>query len=86
MYAAKFARTESPSLPINFFMGALIIIPAVTAKRLARNLTEMLLIAVLVAVAATAIGTLLASRLHQETGPVIVTVAACFFSLSFLRW
>lgn len=66
-------------------MGALIIIPAATAKRLAKNLTEMLLIAVLVAVAATVSGTLLALRLHRETGSVIVTVAACIFLLSFLR-
>lgn len=66
-------------------MGALIIIPAAAAKRLAKNLTEMLLIAVLVAVAATVTGTWLASQLHHETGPVIVTVASCIFLLSFLR-
>jgi zinc transport system permease protein len=66
-------------------MGALIIIPAATAKRLAKNLTGMLLTAVMVAVAATLTGTWLASRFHRETGPVIVTVAACIFLLSFLR-
>jgi len=66
-------------------MGALIIIPAVTAKRLAKNLTGMLLTAALAAVAATIAGTWLASYLHRETGPVIVTVAACIFLLSFLR-
>lgn len=66
-------------------MGALIIIPAATAKRLAKNLTGMLLIAVLVAVAATVTGTWLASWLHRETGPLIVTVAACMFLFSFLR-
>ena len=66
-------------------MGALIIIPAATAKRLARNLTGRLLTAVVVAMAATVTGTWLASRAHRETGPVIVTVAACIFLLSFLR-
>ena len=66
-------------------MGALIIIPAATAKRLARNLTGMLLTAVVVAMAATVTGTWLASRVHRETGPVIVTIAACIFLLSFLR-
>lgn len=66
-------------------MGALIIIPAATAKRLANNLTEMLLIAVLVAVTTTIAGTWLASWIHGETGPLIVTVAACLFFLSFLR-
>jgi zinc transport system permease protein len=66
-------------------MGALIIIPAATAKRLAKNLTGMLLTAVLIAVAASIAGTWLATHLHRETGPVIVTVAACVFLLSFLR-
>jgi ABC-type Mn2+/Zn2+ transport system permease subunit len=66
-------------------MGALIIIPAATAKRLARNLTGMLVIAVVVAVIATAAGTGLAFWLHRETGPLIVTVAAGLFLFSFLR-
>jgi ABC-type Mn2+/Zn2+ transport system permease subunit len=66
-------------------MGALIIIPAATAKRLARNLTGMLLIAVLVSVIATVAGTGLAFWLHRETGPLIVIVAAGLFLLSFLR-
>ena len=66
-------------------MGALIIIPAATAKRLAKNLTQMLLIAVLVAVVATVAGTWLASWLHRETGSFIVTSAACMFLLSFPR-
>jgi|SRR6185437_5877076 len=66
-------------------MGALIIIPAATAKRLANNLTTMLVVAVTIAVAATVIGTWLAGWLHHETGPLIVTFAAAFFALSFLR-
>src|SRR6185437_8605741 len=66
-------------------MGALIIIPAATAKRLASNLTTMLVVAVTIAVAATLLGTWLAGWLHRETGPLIVSVAAGFFILSFLR-
>lgn len=66
-------------------MGALIIIPAATAKRLARNLTEMLALAVVVAVLATVAGTVLAESLHRESGPLIVTVAAACFGLSLLR-
>ena len=66
-------------------MGALIIIPAATAKRLARNLTGMLVIAVSVALISTAGGTWLAAALHREIGPWIVTVAAACFLLSFLR-
>ncbi len=66
-------------------MGALIIIPAATAKRLTRNLTGMLATAVVLAAAATMCGTLLAAGLHRETGPVIVTVSAGMFLLSLLR-
>jgi ABC-type Mn2+/Zn2+ transport system permease subunit len=66
-------------------MGALIIIPAATAKRVASNLTTMLLGASALAVVATVAGTWLAVWLHRETGPLIVLVAAMFFALSFLR-
>jgi zinc transport system permease protein len=66
-------------------MGALIIIPAVTAKRLARNLTAMLQAAVAISVFSTLVGTLAAGWLHRPTGPLIVVVAAVGFLLSFLR-
>lgn len=66
-------------------MGSLIIIPAATAKRLARTLGVMLASAVAVAVSSTVIGTLLAGALHRPTGPVIISVAASFFLLSLLR-
>jgi ABC-type Mn2+/Zn2+ transport system permease subunit len=66
-------------------MGALIIIPAAAAKRVAHNLASMLIAAVAIAVASTVIGTWLASSLHRETGPLIVIAAAGFFALSFLR-
>ena len=65
-------------------MGSLIIIPAATAKRVARTLSGMLAAAVAVAVVATAIGTLLAVRLAQPTGPVIIAVAAVMFVASLL--
>jgi len=63
-------------------MGALIIIPAVTAKRLARNLTMMLLLSAGIAVVSTVGGTVLAIQMHRETGPLIVSVAAACFLLS----
>jgi len=87
LYLLTFALTIALGLRYLgvLLMGALIIIPAATAKRLAKNLTQMLLIAVGVAVAATVVGTGLASWLHRETGSLIVTVAACIFLLGFLR-
>jgi ABC-type Mn2+/Zn2+ transport system permease subunit len=87
LYLETFALTIALGLRFLgvLLMGALIIIPAVTAKRLARNLTEMLVAAVSAAIVATVAGSWLASRLHRETGPLIVTVAAACFLLSFLR-
>ena len=66
-------------------MGSLIIIPAATAKHLARGLGSMLVVAVAVAVSATLGGTALARALQRETGPVIITVAAGVFFLALLR-
>lgn len=66
-------------------MGSLIIIPAATAKRLARSLTVMLVSAVVLAVLATVTGTLLADLFHRPTGPVIISVAAALFVASLLR-
>jgi ABC-type Mn2+/Zn2+ transport system permease subunit len=87
LYLETFALTIALGLRFLgvLLMGALIIIPAATAKRLARNLTEMLALAAGIAVAATAGGTWLASALHRETGPFIVLAAAACFLLSFLR-
>jgi len=65
-------------------MGALIIVPAATAKRLAGNLSAMLTGAAAIAVAATAAGNGLAAWLHRQTGPLIVLVATGCFLLSFL--
>lgn len=65
-------------------MGALIIVPAVTAKHLARNLRQMLWFAIGLSVFAAVAGMLLASDLHREPGPMIVLVAAGAFLLSLL--
>lgn len=63
-------------------MGALIIVPAVTAKRLAKNLASMLVISTAIALVSTVAGTWLAGSVHRETGPLIVTVAAALFLIS----
>jgi zinc transport system permease protein len=66
-------------------MGALIIIPAATAKGLARNLNAMLWMAIAFAIFSAVLGTWAAGWLHRETGPMIVTVAAATFFLSLVR-
>ena len=60
-------------------MGSLVIIPAATAKHLARSLGEMMAISVGVAILSTVGGELLAARLARPSGPVIITVAAVLF-------
>jgi ABC-type Mn2+/Zn2+ transport system permease subunit len=87
LYLETFALTIALGLRYLgvLLMGALIIIPAATAKRLAGNLTGMLVLAVSIAVVATVAGTWLAFCLHRPTGPLIVIVAAGCFLLSFLR-
>ncbi len=60
-------------------MGSLIIIPAATAKHLARSLDQMFAIAVGAAVGSTVVGELLAARTGRPTGPVIIAVAAGLF-------
>jgi ABC-type Mn2+/Zn2+ transport system permease subunit len=87
LYLQMFALTIALGLRYLgvLLMGALIIIPAATAKRLARNLSGMLYAAVAVAVASTVLGTWIAAGLHRESGPLIVTVAASAFLLSLVR-
>jgi ABC-type Mn2+/Zn2+ transport system permease subunit len=63
-------------------MGALIIIPAVTAKGVARNLRSMLVISVALAVLATVVGAGVAWWAQLASGPIIVLVAAAGFLLS----
>jgi ABC-type Mn2+/Zn2+ transport system permease subunit len=81
LYLETFALTIALGLRYLgvLLMGALIIIPAATAKRVARSLNGMLITAVIVAVIATLTGNSLAPWLHRETGPLIVTAAAACF-------
>jgi len=87
LYLQTFALTIALGLRYLgvLLMGALIIIPAATAKRLARNLDGMLWLAIAFSVFATLLGTTIASRLHRETGPLIVVVAVSVFLISLLR-
>ncbi len=63
-------------------MGSLIIIPAATAKLVARSLDEMLAVAVGCAIVSTIVGELIAIHMDRPTGPVIITVAGAIFFLS----
>ncbi len=66
-------------------MGALIIVPAATAKGLARSLKAMLSMAAGIAVLATLVGTWAAASLHRPSGPLIVMTATGIFLLTLIR-
>jgi zinc transport system permease protein len=66
-------------------MGSLIIIPAATAKHLARSLNGMRATAAGIAMAATLGGSLAAPKLGLETGPLVIAVAAVIFFASLLK-
>jgi ABC-type Mn2+/Zn2+ transport system permease subunit len=87
LYLQAFALTVALGLRYLgvLLMGSLVIIPAATAKRLSRNLTEMLVLSAAIALGVTEIGSLVAMWLHRETGPVIVILAGLVFILSLAR-
>jgi len=87
LYLEAFALTIALGLRYLgvLLMGALIIVPAATAKGLARNLTGMLYMAAGIAVLATLVGTGAAVWLHRATGPLIVMTATGVFLLSLAR-
>jgi ABC-type Mn2+/Zn2+ transport system permease subunit len=65
-------------------MGSLVIIPAATAKRLARSHRAMRRLAVALAMTATLLGLLAAPRLGVEAGPLVIAIAAALFFGSLL--
>jgi ABC-type Mn2+/Zn2+ transport system permease subunit len=87
MYLLAFALTVALGLRYLgvLLMGSLIIIPAATARRLARSLGAMLWISAASAILATLIGTYLGALLNRQTGPLIVTAAGAIFFLSLLK-
>lgn len=86
IYLQMFALTVALGLRFLgvLLMGSLIIIPAASAKNLSKNLNQMLILAAMFAAVATAVGSALAAPLHQETGPLIVSVATIGFLLTVL--
>jgi ABC-type Mn2+/Zn2+ transport system permease subunit len=84
LYLEAFALTIALGLRYLgvLLMGALIIIPAVTAKRLSYGLNSLLWFSVALSVISTTVGFAIAAHLHREAGPIIVLVATVLFLLS----
>lgn len=64
--------------------GAMVIIPAVTAKNLAKNIKGYQIMSVILGAVATMVGILVANFYHVSSGPVIVLTAIAVFVLSFI--
>ncbi len=81
LYLLAFALTVALGLRYlgALLMGSLVIIPAATAKHLARSLDGMFAIAVAIAVGCTVLGEIVAAVMHRPTGPVIIAIAAGLF-------
>jgi ABC-type Mn2+/Zn2+ transport system permease subunit len=86
LYLLAFALTVALGLRYLgvLLMGSLIIIPAATARYLARSLAGMFAVAVAASVLATVAGTWTAAHYHRPSGPVIVAIAAGLFLLGVL--
>jgi ABC-type Mn2+/Zn2+ transport system permease subunit len=86
VYLLAFALTVALGLRYLgvLLMGSLIIIPAATARHVARRVDVMLWVAVTLAVTATLVGAVAGSLLHLRAGPLTVTVAALFFAVGVL--
>jgi ABC-type Mn2+/Zn2+ transport system permease subunit len=65
-------------------MGSLIIIPAVTARQLARGLNGMLVVAAMLSVAAILVGLYVAPIIHVAAGPITIATGAGLFCLSLV--
>ncbi len=63
-------------------MGSLIIIPAATAKNLARSFNSDLWLSSLISITCVGLGLIIASFYKLALGPVIIAVAAAFFFIS----
>jgi len=64
--------------------GAMVIIPAVTAKNVAGSIKSFQVTSVIIGVASTIIGILAARYFGAASGPIIVLTAIAFFVVSFI--
>ena len=65
-------------------MGALVIVPAVTAKNMARSIKSFQLGSILLGVAAVILGILISRVFSISSGPAVVLVSIFFFITSYL--
>jgi len=65
-------------------MGALVVVPAVAAKNIARSIKSYQILGSLLGVFSVVLGLLISSYLHFSSGPIIVLVSIFIFILSYI--
>lgn len=65
-------------------MGALVIVPAASAKNISRGLKSYYVFSILFGILSAVIGVVTAEFLHIATGPAVVLVSIVFFILTYL--
>lgn len=65
-------------------MGALVIVPAVSAKNISRSMNQYYLFSILFGILSTVIGALIASAYHLSSGAVIVLTSIAIFIITFI--
>jgi ABC-type Mn2+/Zn2+ transport system permease subunit len=68
----------------SLLIGALVIVPAVTARNVSKNLKEYVWASIIFGIASSFIGIVIASALGLPTGPMIILCSTGFFLISLL--
>lgn len=64
--------------------GAMVILPAVTAKNVAKSIRSFHLISILTGIGSSAVGIVIAKHFDVASGPIVVLTAVAIFVLSFI--
>jgi ABC-type Mn2+/Zn2+ transport system permease subunit len=65
-------------------MGALVIIPAATAKNLSRSLQSYISLSIFIGALSTGLGILFATQTNSAAGPIVVLTSVGFYIVSFV--
>lgn len=87
LYYLMFALTLILGLRFlgTLLVGALVIVPAATAKQLTETLSRFLIISAAVSMLSVALGYFLAHAYGFHVGPTVISIAAGFFLLSLFK-
>lgn len=64
--------------------GAMVILPAVTAKNIAKSIKGYYWISIVAGVVSSAVGIIIARHFNVASGPAVVLTAIAIFALSFI--